>query len=81
MGKVKGLIEKHIANGAKIAATTYCDHLIVSDTCNFGAYALVGAILIELINLYKTEKTKFLERFPMLLQVLLESIQSTTDLI
>lgn len=67
MGKVKALIEKHMTNGDKIAANTYCDHLIVADTSNFGAYALVASILIELITLYKTEKIAFTERFPMLL--------------
>lgn len=67
MGSVKNLIEKHISNGAIIAANTYCDYLIIADTSNFGAHALVASILVELVNLYKTQKTSFLERFPMLL--------------
>lgn len=67
MGNVKDLIIKHIPNGDKIHAYTTCDHLLVSDTSNFGAYALVGAINIELMQLYKTDKQSFLEKFPMFL--------------
>ena len=44
MGKVSSLIRANVNNGDKIYANTTCDHLIVSDTSNYGAYGLVGAI-------------------------------------
>jgi hypothetical protein len=53
MGKVKALVEQHITNGDKIAANTYCDHLIVSDTSNFGGYALVFAIIVRILRLHE----------------------------
>jgi len=44
MGSVIEKVKQHIPNGEKICANTYCDHLLVSDTSNFGGYALVNAI-------------------------------------
>lgn len=51
MGKVQALVIKYINNGEKIAANTYCDHLIVSDTSNFGAYALVFSVILEILKI------------------------------
>ena len=44
MGKVQSLVQQHIPNGDSISANTTCDHLIVSDTSNFGAYAIIASI-------------------------------------
>jgi hypothetical protein len=49
MGKVSALIKANVNNGVKIYANTTCEHLIVTDTSNYGAYALIGAISIEMI--------------------------------
>lgn len=44
MGKVESLVKAHVPNGEKICANTTCDHLLVADTSNYGAYALIGGI-------------------------------------
>jgi len=64
MGSVRPLVEQFITNGEKICANTTCDSLLVSDTSNFGGYALVNAITIELYSLYKKDKDTFISMFP-----------------
>lgn len=67
MGKVKPLVIENITNGEQIYANTDCDYLLVSDTSNFGAYGLVAAVTIELMQIYKNNKSAFIEKFPMFL--------------
>lgn len=81
MGKVQALVKAHIVNGEKICANTTCDHLIVADTSNFGAYALIAGIIVELINIERKNKKKFLSHFPTFLSVTLENLESKDDLV
>lgn len=74
MGKVQHLVRAHIPNGEKISTNTVCDYLIVADTSNFGAYALVMSIVIELLELEKKNKEAFLNMFPEMLKVTLGSL-------
>jgi Domain of unknown function (DUF4392) len=74
MGSVLEKVQKNINNGEKIAAITYCDHLLVTDTSNFGGYALVNAFIIELLSLYDKDREAFLSLFPSTLSPLLESL-------
>ena len=64
MGSVRPLVEQFITNGEKICANTTCDSLLVSDTSNFGGYALVNALSIELYALYCQDKDAFISLFP-----------------
>lgn len=50
MGSVQQMVNDHINNGEKIAANTYCDYLLVTDTSNFGGYALVFCIIAEVLK-------------------------------
>ena len=68
-------------NGDRICANTTCDHLLVADTSNFGAYALIASIIVELIPIYRADKDKFLDMFPPFLQVIFENIKNEEDLI
>ncbi|TNV77673.1 hypothetical protein FGO68_gene4715 [Halteria grandinella] len=79
MGRVIELVQKHITNGEKICANTVCDSLLVSDTSNFGGYALVNAMLIELFSLYKIDQVTFSGLLPPPLANLLESLQNDTS--
>ena len=54
MGKVQDLVKQHINNGDKIAANTWCDYLLVTDTSNFGGYALVFCVIVHILKLKLT---------------------------
>lgn len=45
MGNVYEKVMKHVRNGPQIVARTICDNLIVSDISNWGAYALIEALV------------------------------------
>jgi hypothetical protein len=57
-------VKKHIPNGERICANTICDHLLVTDTSNFGGYALVNTMQIEAFAVYKQDKDAFKKLFP-----------------
>ena len=80
MGTVIDKVKKHITNGEIICANTCCDHLLVSDTSNFGGYALINAMLIEAFALFKTDKTAFISLFPSTFGAILDSLHSDTDI-
>ncbi|NPA47097.1 MAG: DUF4392 domain-containing protein [Thermococci archaeon] len=42
MGNVRGLVEKYVPRGEKIASTVEVDHLVTSGVSNWGAYGLVA---------------------------------------
>jgi len=47
MGKLPaGLIARTVPNGAAIACTTSCDHLVVAGVSNWGAYGLMAALAV-----------------------------------
>ena len=47
MGRLPaGLIARTVANGAEIACTTSCDHLVVAGVSNWGAYGLMAALAV-----------------------------------
>ncbi len=47
MGKLPaGLIGRTVPNGALIASTTACDHLVVAGVSNWGAYGLMAALAV-----------------------------------
>ena len=64
MGYVIDKVKEFIPNGDKICANTVCDHLLVSDTSNFGGYALCNAMQIQAFNIYKKDKASFTALFP-----------------
>jgi hypothetical protein len=64
MGFVIEKVKQHIPIGEKICANTLCDHLLVSDTSNFGGYALVNAMQVEAFCLFKQDKSAFVKLFP-----------------
>ena len=73
MGYVRPLVEQFITNGEKICANTTCDFLLVSDTSNFGGYALVNALCIELFATYQTDPQSFATLFPQMFGPVIES--------
>lgn len=73
MGYVRPLVEQFITNGEKICANTTCDFLLVSDTSNFGGYALVNALCIELFAIYQTDPQSFATLFPQMFGPVIES--------
>ncbi|CDW91788.1 UNKNOWN [Stylonychia lemnae] len=81
MGKVQKLVIQHINNGEKIAANTYCDNLIVSDTSNFGGYALVYFVILGLVKmkLDSSQHKQLISLFPQFMQPLVKDIALVKD--
>jgi len=50
MGNVQDQVKAHVSKGDEIASATTCDYLLVADTSNYGAYALISAIQLELLG-------------------------------
>ena len=74
MGFVIDKVKEFIPNGDKICANTVCDHLLVSDTSNFGGYALCNAMQIQAFALYKKDKASFMALFPETFSGMIEAI-------
>ena len=80
MGSVIDLVQQFIPNGEKICANTYTDHLLVTDTSNFGGYALVDSMIVEAFALYKQDKKKLQALFPPMYSPVIEAMQEDSDI-
>ena len=47
MGRIRGLIERHVPHGERIASVVETDELVLSAVSNWGAYGLVAGASIE----------------------------------